>query len=93
MSNDGASGICTSDSLTQLPLRQDRRCGATDDLAIAENGFALCDIGQGNLVALRDLLDQPQAAGKLGTGMQASAVGDDRDVIVRVHADIERLAR
>jgi hypothetical protein len=29
-----------------------------DDLAVAENGFAFSDIGEGNLVSLRDLLDQ-----------------------------------
>ena len=41
-------------------------------------------------MALRDLLDQPQTAGELRAGMKASAVRDDRDVIVRMHADVER---
>ena len=48
------------------------------------------DIGKRNLVALRDLLDQPQAARELGARVQTAAVRDDRDVIVRVHADVER---
>jgi hypothetical protein len=88
LSNDGASGICTSDSLTHAS--GDRRCGATDDLAVTVNDFAFSDVGEGNLVALRDLLDQPQTARELGARLQASAVRDDRDVIVRVHADVER---
>jgi hypothetical protein len=62
-----------------------------NDLAIAANDFAFCYIGEGNLVALRDLLDQPQTARELSARMQASAVRDDRDVIVRMHADVERL--
>ena len=62
-----------------------------DDLAITANDFAFGDIGEGDLVALRDLLDQPQAARELGARVQASAVRDDRDVIVRMHADVERL--
>ena len=41
-------------------------------------------------MALRDLLDQPQAAGELRARLQATAVRDDRDVIVRMHADVER---
>ena len=41
-------------------------------------------------MALRDLLDQPQTAGELSARVQATAVRDDRDVIVRVHADVER---
>ena len=39
-------------------------------------------------MALRDLLDQPQTARELSARMQASAVRDDRDVIVRMHADV-----
>ncbi|MEH2547722.1 hypothetical protein V1283_004367 [Bradyrhizobium sp. AZCC 2262] len=61
-----------------------------DDLAVAANGFARCDIGKRNLVALRDLLDQSQAARELSARVQTSAVCDDRDVIVSVHADVER---
>jgi hypothetical protein len=61
-----------------------------NDLAVAANDFALSDIGEGNLVALRDLLDQPQTAGELSARMKAAAVRDDRDVIVRMHADVER---
>ena len=64
-----------------------------DDLAVAANGLALRDIGEGDLVSLRDLLDQPQSAREFGAGMQTSAVRDDRDVIVRVHADVERFRR
>ena len=60
------------------------------NLAVAANDFALSDIGKGYLVALRDLLDQPQTAGELRVGMKAAAVRDDRDVIVRMHADVER---
>ena len=62
-----------------------------DDLAIAANDFAFCYIGEGNLVALRDLLDQPETTSELSSRIQPSAVGDDRDVIVRMHADVERL--
>jgi hypothetical protein len=69
---------------------RDRRCGMADDLAVAANDFALSDIGEGNLVSLRNLLDQPQPAGEFGARVQTAAVRDDRDVIVRVHADVER---
>jgi hypothetical protein len=41
-------------------------------------------------VALRDLLDQPQAARELSPRVQTAAVHDDRDVVVRVHTDVER---
>src|SRR5207302_920210 len=61
-----------------------------DDLAVAANGFTFCDISEGNLVALRDLLDQPQTARELSARVQTSAVRDDRDIIVRMHADVER---
>jgi hypothetical protein len=61
-----------------------------NDLAVAANDFALSNFGEGNLVALWDLLDQPQTARELSTGMKAAAVRDDRDVIVRMHADVER---
>ena len=62
-----------------------------DDLAIAANDVVFRNIGKRNLVALRDLLDQPQTARKLSPRLQAAAVRDDCDIIVRMHADVERL--
>ena len=41
-------------------------------------------------MALRNLLDQPQTARELSARVQTAAVRDDRDVIVRMHADVER---
>ena len=64
-----------------------------DNLAVAANDLALRDIGEGDLVALRDLLDQAQAAGEFGARPQSAAVGDNRDVVVPVHADVERFHR
>jgi hypothetical protein len=61
-----------------------------DDLAVAANDFAFADVGERDLVSLRNLLDQPLPAGKFGARMQTAAVRDDRDVIVRMHADVER---
>src|SRR3954451_13387588 len=62
-----------------------------DDLAITADDVARCDVGERNLVALRYLFDQLQTAPERGPGLQTAAVRDDRDVVVRMHADVERL--
>ena len=47
-------------------------------------------IDEGDLVPLRDPLDERQSGRKPRAGRQSAIVGDDRDVVALVHADDDR---
>ncbi|SOY63831.1 hypothetical protein CBM2589_A70004 [Cupriavidus taiwanensis] len=61
-----------------------------DHDVVANHRVAFAQVGQCYLVALRDGFGQHQAAGKGGARGQPAVIGDDGDVVVRVHRDVER---
>jgi hypothetical protein len=65
--------------------------GGADDFIVAADRFALPDIGQRHLVALRHEVAKLQAAGKAGLGRQAEIVDHDRHIVVGVEPDVARL--
>ena len=58
-----------------------------DDLAIAEDGRAGWEIGQGDFVGLGDGVAERQTVGEDGAPGEAAGVGDDGDVIARIDFD------
>jgi hypothetical protein len=64
--------------------------------AVAGDRLALGDVRQRDLVALRHLVDQRQRERRAvdlrdrGAGRQPLVVGDDGDVVLRVHAQQQR---
>jgi len=59
-----------------------------DGDAVADDGFAFSQVAQCQLVALRHLVAQHQAAGKCGPGRQPAVIRHDGDVVLLLHADI-----
>jgi hypothetical protein len=61
-----------------------------DHHVIANDFVALGEIRQRNLVPLRHALAQHQAVGERGAFGQPAVVDDDRDVVLRVNANVKR---
>jgi hypothetical protein len=60
-----------------------------DHHVIADDFVALGKILQRDLVALRHALAQRQTVGERGAFGQAAVVDDDRDVVLRVNANVK----
>jgi hypothetical protein len=61
-----------------------------DHHVVADHRVAFREILQRDLVALRHALAQHEAIGKRGAFAETAVVDDDRDVVVRMDANIER---
>ena len=61
-----------------------------DHDVVAANRRAFGDVGERDLVALRHALAQHEAIGERGAFAEPAVIDDDRDVVVRVDANIER---
>ena len=61
--------------------------GIADRYVVTQHRTALGQINQRELVSLGHLLAQLQAIGKNGTRFEATVIGDNGDVIARMHAD------
>ncbi|SPR99610.1 hypothetical protein CBM2634_B100003 [Cupriavidus taiwanensis] len=60
-----------------------------DHDVVANHRVAFAQVGQRDLVALRDRFGQHQAAREGGACGQPAVIGHDGDVVVRVHRDVE----
>jgi hypothetical protein len=69
--------------------RQVAQRGADGDV-VATNRRARGDVDERDLVALRHAVDEPETVDEHCAGSQAAIVGDDRDVVVRMHLDAQR---
>ena len=61
-----------------------------DGHVVAKHRATLGQTDQCHLVTLRHMLAQRQARRENGTGRQPAVIDNDRDVVVRVHRDVER---
>jgi hypothetical protein len=70
----------------------DRLGGVADRDAVADHRLADADRRERDLVALRHAVDEDEARGQRGAGIEAALVGDDGDVVAVGHADGVRRA-
>jgi len=67
--------------------------GRADDDVVAAHRSAGGDVDERDLVALRHAVDEREAVVEHGAGVEPAVVGDDRDIVARVHPDPERRRR
>ena len=67
----------------------DRRFCISDDYSIAHDRSALRNVSQGDLVRLRDCLQERQAEIELRAGRQTTFIDDNRHIVLRMDLDTE----